>query len=244
MKKSYFESDILKKLREYECFNDLNTAKAMTEKYIQSVNDRPVFPGDEAIAGLDHFCEELDCAPEKPEYILRMLDLYGSPATVAQTGGRYFGFVNGGILPAALSAKWLTDAWDQNAALYVISPVTSKLEEICESWVKQLLRLPPETAAGFVSGSSTATLCGLTTGRNYLLNKLGYDVAKKGLFNAPEIKVVIGEQAHSTVYKALAIIGLGAERIIKVPCDAQGRMRADKLPELDDRTLLISGREC
>jgi glutamate/tyrosine decarboxylase-like PLP-dependent enzyme len=239
LKKGYFESKILKNIREEEDFNSLDTAKSLALKYIRGVGGRRVFPDNEAITGLDHFNEELGYNAESPENILKMLDKYGSPATVAQTGGRYFGFVNGGIIPAALNVKWLIDAWDQNAALYVISPVTSRIEEVCEGWIKELLRLPPETAAGFVGGSSTATLCGLTAGRNHLLNNLGYDVAKKGLFNAPEIKVVVGEQAHSTVFKALSIIGLGAERIIKVPSDPQGRMKADKIPELDNRTLLI-----
>ncbi len=239
MKSNYFESDILKKLREEEFFEYLDLAKSLAFKYIQGVNSRTVAPGNEAVQNLAHFNEELGYGSEDAASILKMLDMYGSPATVAQTGGRYFGFVNGGIIPAALSAKWLIDACDQNAALYVMSPVTSRIEEVCEKWIKQLLKLPEETAAGFVGGSSTATLCGLTTGRNYILNNLGYDVAKKGLFNAPEIKVVLGEQAHSTIYKALSIIGLGAERIIKVPSDEQGRIRADKLPELDSSTLLI-----
>ena len=239
MDNDYFESDILKKLREKEFFDDLCLAKELAFKYIQNIDNRTVFPSNRKVENLSHFNEELANNPESTESILGMLDMYGSPATVAQTGGRYFGFINGGIIPAALSTKWLIDTWDQNAALYVMSPVTSKIEEVCENWLKQLLKLPDETVAGFVGGSSTATLCGLTAGRNHLLNNLGYDVAKKGLFNAPEIKVVLGEQAHSTIYKALSIIGLGAERIIKVPSDDQGRMRIDKLPELDSKTLLI-----
>lgn len=239
MKGGYFESDILKKLREADFSSSLELAKDLSFKYLESINSRKVFPEDDAISNLGFFNEELQYEPESAENILGMLGDYGSPATVAQTGGRYFGFVNGGILPAALCARWLADTWDQNAALYVISPVTSKIEEVCENWLKQLLKLPAETAAGFVSGSSTATLCGLTAGRNYLLNRLGYDVAKRGLFNAPELKVVVSEQAHSTVFKALSIIGLGAERIIKVPGDAQGRIKVDEIPGLDDRTLLI-----
>ena len=174
-----------------------------------------------------------------PYQILNRLHLNGSPSTVAQTGGRYFGFVNGGIVPAALAAKWLSDTWDQNAALYVISPIASVLEEVCEEWLVDLFNFPQNTAAGFVGGSSTATLCGLTAGRNYLLHQLGYDVSSKGLFGAPEIRVILGEGAHSTVYKALSILGLGSERLIKVPTDKQGRILADAVPKLDNSTLLI-----
>lgn len=239
MKRGYFESDILKKMREEESFDVLDLSKELALKYISSIDAKDVFPNDEAISGLDNFDEDLGNIAESPEYIIKMLDKYGSPATVAQTGRRYFGFVTGGIIPASLSARWLIDAWDQNGALYVISPVASKIEEVCEGWVNQLLNLPPDTAAGFVGGSATAILCGLAAGRNHLLNNIGYDVAKKGLFDAPEIKVVVGEQAHSTIFKALSILGLGAERIIKVPSDGQGRMVVDKIPELDNRTLLI-----
>ena len=207
--------------------------------YLATVQERPVFPGKDALEGLSAFDELIPEMPCDPHDLLKLLHTNGSPATVAQTGGRYFGFVNGGIVPAALAAKWLADAWDQNAAMYVTSPVISRLEEICEKWLISLFGLPEGTAAGFVGGSSTATLCGLAAARNHLLKNQGYDVGAKGLFGAPEIKVVLSEGAHSTIYKALAILGLGSERIIKVPMDGQGRIREDLVPELDDRTLLI-----
>ncbi|HDQ93341.1 MAG TPA: aspartate aminotransferase family protein [Synergistetes bacterium] len=207
--------------------------------YMQTVTGRPVFPGKEDVEGLKGFRESLPDAPGDFYAILERLHRFGSPATVAQTGGRYFGFVNGGAIPAALAAKWLVDVWDQNAVLYVASPVASVLEEVCEGWLAELLGLPQGTAAGFVGGSSTATLCGLAAGRDHLLGKNGWDVSSKGLFGAPEIRVVIGAGAHSTVFKALSILGLGKDRLVKVPADEQGRIRADMLPELDDRTLLI-----
>lgn len=214
-------------------------AKTYAMDYMKTVLDRPVFPEKDAIEGLAAFRHKLPDNPVNPHDILKQLHTVGSPATVAQTGGRYFGFVNGGIIPAALAAKWLGDTWDQNAALYVISPAVSVLEEVCEGWLVDLLGLPENTAAGLVSGTSTATLCGVAAGRDYLLRRQGWDVNSQGLFGAPEIKVVLGEGAHSTVYKALSILGLGKDRLIKVPIDDQGRMRADALPELDDKTLLI-----
>lgn len=214
-------------------------AKSYALDYMQTVLDRPVFPEAAAIKNLAVFREKLPDQPADPYRVLEKLHQFGSPATVAQTGGRYFGFVNGGIVPTALAAKWLVDVWDQNAALYVISPIVSVLEEVCEEWLVDLLGLPQKTAAGFVSGTSTASLCGLAAGRDYLLRKNGWDVSSRGLFGAPEIRVVLGAGAHSTVYKALSILGLGKDRLIQVPTDEQGRMRADLLPELDSNTLLI-----
>ena len=167
-------------------------AKEYALDYMRTVADRPVFPDRQAVAGLKAFREKLPATPTDPHEILARLHRYGSPASVAQTGGRYFGFVNGGIIPAALAAKWLSDAWDQNAALYVISPVASVLEEVCENWLVDLLGLPAGTAAGFVSGTSTASLCGLAAGRDHLLRRHGWDVNADGLFGAPEIRVVLG----------------------------------------------------
>lgn len=214
-------------------------AKNYALDYMQTVLDRPVFPEAATIKNLAEFREKLPDQPSDPYRVLEKLHQFGSPATVAQTGGRYFGFVNGGIVPTALAAKWLVDVWDQNAALYVISPIVSVLEEVCEEWLVDLLGLPQKTAAGFVSGTSTASLCGLVAGRDYLLRKNGWDVSSRGLFGAPEIRVVLGAGAHSTVYKALSILGLGKDRLIQVPTDEQGRMRSDLLPELDSNTLLI-----
>ncbi len=239
MKNVLYKSPILEKIRNQNFEQDLNLAHKMAVNYINEVDNMRVYPDQEAIDNLKAFDEELSYQPQNTRDILNQLNTFGSPATVAQTGRRYFGFVCGGILPSALSSKWLTDTWDQNPAMYVLSPVTSKIEEVTEKWLKDLLRLPEETVAGYVSGSSTATIIGLTTGRNFLLKNLEYDAIKNGLINAPEIKVVWGEGAHSTVYKALSIIGLGNDRLIKVPTDEQGRIRANKMPELDNKTLVI-----
>ncbi len=239
MKEILYKSPILEEIRNQNFEQDLNLAHEMAVDYINEVDNMRVYPDVEAIDNLKAFDEELSVLPQKTSDILNQLNTYGSPATVAQTGRRYFGFVCGGILPSALSSKWLTGTWDQNPAMYVLSPVTSKIEDVTEKWLKNLLRLPNETVAGYVSGSSTATIIGLTTGRNFLLKNLGYDVIKNGLIDAPKIKVIIGEGAHSTVYKALSIIGLGNESVIKVSTDEHGRIRADKMPELDNSTLVI-----
>ena len=232
--------DLLDKLRIESTDTDIyKEAERYAFEYIKSVDSRNVQPTDKAISGLENFIEDLPEDGTDTLEILRLLNDYGSPATIAQTGGRYFGFVNGGAIPAALAAKWISDVWDQNAALYVISPIASVLEGICEKWIVDLLRLPEGTAAGFVGGSSAATLCGITTARNYILKNKGYDVSKKGLFNAPPIRVVLSEEAHSTVFKALSILGLGSERIEKVKADSQGRIDYSQIPPLGDNTLLI-----
>ena len=208
-------------------------------EYMDGVTERPVFPPADALEGLAAFEEALPQGMCDPAALLDLLHSQGSPATVAQTGGRYFGFVNGNAIPVAQAARWLSDIWDQNPALYVISPIAAKLEAVCENWLKQLFGLPESTKAGFVGGTSTATLCGLAAGREHLLSGLGWDVNAKGLAGAPKLRVILGAEAHATVYKGLAILGLGTENVELVPCDDQGRMRADQLPELDDTCLVI-----
>ena len=220
--------------------NLFETAKSYAYAYMDAVHDRVVFPTQGAIDCLDVFDEPFPENSCDSEELLRLLHEFGSPATVAQTGGRYFGFVNGNAVPAALAAKWLADVWDQNPAVYVISPIVAQLETICERWLRNLLGLPENTVAGFVSGTSVATLCGLAAGRNSLLKKLHWDVHAKGLFDAPKIRIVLGDQAHASVFKAVSILGFGSESAERVPVDDQGRMDVDKMPALDDHTLVIA----
>ncbi len=215
-------------------------AKDYAYRYIDSLASKRVYPDGEALAGLKAFDGPLPEGPASPEEILGLLYRHGQAATVAATGEKYFGFVNGSSFPAAVAARWMGDVWDQNAALYVMSPIAAKLEEVCESWIVELLGLPPGTAAGFVGGSSTATFCALAAARDALLLKQGWDARENGLFGAPPIRVVLGEQAHSSVFKALSLLGLGRGRVETVPADSQGRMMADKVPKLDAGTLLIA----
>ena len=204
--------DLFGQAREYAC------------EYMNTVGNRTVYPAAEAVTALAGLAERLPAGPTDPADLLQQLNDLGGPATVAQSGGRYFGFVNGGILPPALAVKWLADTWDQNAALHVISPVAGQLEQLCEDWLVELFGLPAGTAAGFVSGTSTATLCGLAAGRDALFAGLGWDIHGQGLFGAPELTVVVGEEAHATVFKALSLLGLGRERGSRVAVDEQGCM--------------------
>ncbi len=217
-----------------------NQAKAHAFDYMDTIHDRPVFPFPKTLENLSAFDEPLPLEMGDPEKFLDLLHQYGSPATAAQTGSRYFGFVNGGVTPVAVAAKWLSDVWDQNAGLFVMSPIAAHLEAVCERWLVDLFELPEKTKAGFVSGTSTATLCGLAAARNFLLKRAGWDVYKKGMFNAPELKIVLGEEAHSTVFKTLSLLGFGFDDLIRVRTDRQGRMMAQDLPDLDEKTLVIA----
>ncbi|PKN99362.1 MAG: aspartate aminotransferase family protein [Chloroflexi bacterium HGW-Chloroflexi-4] len=216
-----------------------NQAKDYALDYLDGIFEREVYPNDIALQNLKHFDEPMPIDADDPASMLKLLHDYGSPATVATTGGRYFGLVVGGSFAPVLAVKWLADVWDQLAPLYVTSPIMAKLETVSEQWMNDLLGLPKDCAMGLVSGTSMATMVGFAAARYELLRRADWDVNTKGLFGAPPIRVVVGAEAHSSVFKALAILGLGKDRVELVPVDEQGRMRADKVPALDDNTLLI-----
>ncbi|HJT87571.1 MAG TPA: pyridoxal-dependent decarboxylase, partial [Bryobacteraceae bacterium] len=207
----------------------LEAAAARSARYSAGINRRRVAPTAEDIARLDALGGPLPQSPSDPREILALLDDIGSPATVATTGGRYFGFVTGGALPAAVAANWLAGIWDQNAALSVMSPVAAKLEEIVLAWMLELLGLPRSCGAGFVTGTTMANFTALAAARTALLSRRGWDVEENGLFGAPPFKVVVGEEVHVSLLKALAMLGLGRSRVIRVPTDSQGRMQAGAL---------------
>jgi glutamate/tyrosine decarboxylase-like PLP-dependent enzyme len=167
-----------------------------------------------------------------------MLHEVGSPATVASAGGRYFGFVIGGSLPATVAANWLAGAWDQNGCFTVMSPVASALEEIALAWLVDVLNLPPGTGAGFVTAATTANLAGLAAARHALLARERWDVESQGLFGAPPITVIVGDEVHVSLLKALSMLGLGRDRVVRVPVDGQGRMRPDSLPTISGPTIV------
>ena len=217
---------------------DLLEAAARSARYAAGVKTRRVAPAPQDIARLEKLGGPLPQYPSEPKDVLALLDDIGSPATVATTGGRYFGFVTGGALPAAVAANWLAAVWDQNAAFSVMSPVAATLEEIVLAWTLELLGLPPSCGAGFVTGTTMANFSALAAARTALLKHCGWDVEENGLFGAPPFRVIVGEETHVSLLKALAMLGLGRSRVIRVPADSQGRMRADALPELDDRTLI------
>jgi glutamate/tyrosine decarboxylase-like PLP-dependent enzyme len=208
-------------------------------EYLEKIFERNVYPTEEALKNLSKFDEEFPESSTKAKEVLEHLNQYGSPATTATLGGRYFGFVTGSALPVGLAAKNLATIWDQAPAMNVLSPIGSKLESVVEKWLIQIFNLPKDTSAGFVSGTSTANLCGLAAARYRILQRNNWDINQKGLRNSPKIRIITGRQAHSTVLKAVGILGLGQENIEWVDVDNQGRIIPESIPELDENTILI-----
>jgi glutamate/tyrosine decarboxylase-like PLP-dependent enzyme len=206
--------------------------------YLDSLKTGRVFPDAESIRRLEALNEPFQEKPEDPAKIIDLLDILGSPATVKSAGGRYFGFVTGGCLPAALAAHWLASAWDQNAAMNIMSPIACKLEQISISWLKDIMGFPPGTGGAFVSGATMANFTALAAARHAILKKMNWDVESQGLFGAPDVNVVVGDEVHASVLKALSMLGFGRDRLTRVPTDSQGRMRADALPKLSSNTIV------
>ncbi|MEW5798446.1 MAG: aminotransferase class V-fold PLP-dependent enzyme [Bacteroidota bacterium] len=218
--------------------NLLNQSAQYGIEYLQTLDDRKVFPDQQSLVALARFREPLPEHSTSPEDVIEFLHRTGSPSTVASAGGRYFGFVVGGSVPASLAAHWLAGAWDQNAGLEVLSPVAAFLEQVCVQWLHELLEIPSDSGIGFVTGATMANCSALISARNILLQRKGWDVHAKGLFGAPPIRVIVGQEVHSSALKALDLAGLGRERVETIPTDDQGRMRADAVKNLDDHTIL------
>ncbi len=211
----------------------LEDAARRSLRFLEGLDNRTISPKPEALEALTGLDEPFPETPTDPGQVLRMLDEIGSPAAMANQGGRYFGFVTGGVLPAALAANWLAGAWDQNAFSFISSPVGVALENVSARWLLEALDLPAESGVSFVTGATMANFTALCAARHAVLDKAGWDVDAHGLFGAPEITVIVGAEAHPTVLKALGMLGLGRERVIAVPADEQGRMLANRIPRLE-----------
>jgi glutamate/tyrosine decarboxylase-like PLP-dependent enzyme len=216
----------------------LRDACARALVYLGGLAERPVAPTAEGVAGLEALDFPLPGPGVDPASVLAMLDECGSPGTVASGGPRYFGFVTGGALPIAQAAAWLTTAWDQNAALAVMSPAASVLHRVALRWVTELLGLPAGAGGGFVTGATMANATCLAAARDAVLVRHGWDAAGQGLVGAPLVTVVAGAQAHTTVRKALGLVGLGRDRAILLPADDQGRIEPRDLPALTGPALV------
>jgi glutamate/tyrosine decarboxylase-like PLP-dependent enzyme len=214
-----------------------NTAQRAIS-YLESLEHRSVGPSAEAVANLTTLDEPLPDRPTSPEQVIKLLDEICSPATMAMAGPRFFGFVIGGSLPATVAANWLAGAWDQNTGLYTPTPATSRLEQVALNWLLDLFKLPPDCGGAFVTGATMANFSALAAARHALLRREGWNVEADGLFGAPPITVVVGAEAHATLFKSLGLLGLGRNRVVKVPVDSQGRMRADAIPSLSGPTML------
>jgi glutamate/tyrosine decarboxylase-like PLP-dependent enzyme len=216
----------------------LDDAAKRASRYLESLDTRSVAPEKEAVAALARFGQAFPEHTSTAEAVLAELDEIGSPATMASAGGRFFGFVIGGALPATVAANWLATTWDQNAGLVVTSPTNAALENVSLRWVKDIFHLPVQSAGGFVTCATAANFSALAAARHTLLARAGWDVEAHGLFGAPTLTVVVGDEVHASVQKALSLVGFGRDRVVRVPVDAQGRMRLDAFPDVDDRTIV------
>jgi len=208
--------------------------------YRQSCDGRAVAPSPGALDAVEKFVEPLPENGTSDEEILALLDEVGSPATVAMAGPRFFGFVIGGSMPISVATNWLTTAWDQNVVMHEVTPATATLEQVALDWLVDVLGLPHGTGGGFVTGATVANFTALAAARHRVFADAGWDVEAEGLIGAPPLTVIVGEEAHPTLFKSLGMLGLGRERVVRIPVDGQGRMIAAELPEIDGPTIVCT----
>jgi glutamate/tyrosine decarboxylase-like PLP-dependent enzyme len=212
----------------------LESTARLAAGYRETLNERPVRPLISE-AELQRALEvPLADAGESPLEVITALARVGAQGSVASAGPRYFGFVIGGSTPAALAADWLVSGWDQNAGLYATSPLMAAVEAVTAGWLCELAGLSASMTVGFVTGCQMASFTGLAAARHRVLRNAHWDVEADGLFGAPAIEVLVGEEAHYTIFMALRLLGLGGSRLRRVPADAQGRMRPDALAAMLD----------
>lgn len=219
----------------------VDAVKSATEcayEYVSTINARPVFPTQTELDNLSNFDEGLPQLSSDASAVIRQLHQFAAPATVATTGGRYFGLVVGGSTPAAMGAAMLNAAWDQVAILEAASPAAIYMERVAAKWVLELLALPAGSSVGFTTGTSVGNLVCLAAARNAQYEKLGVNLDEVGMAGAPPLTVIVSEQAHVTVYKALGLLGFGKNQIKKIPCDKEGRILPGTLPHISKDSIV------
>ncbi|MGO9788971.1 MAG: pyridoxal phosphate-dependent decarboxylase family protein [Solirubrobacteraceae bacterium] len=222
----------------------LEQTAALAADHLEGVRQRPVVWS----AGVEELRSSLGGPlpemPADPREVIAHLAAAVEPGLVASPGGRYFGFVIGGAVPAAVAADWLTSAWDQNAGLYVCGPSAAVAEEVAGAWAAELLGLPGGVSFGFVTGCQMAHVTALAAARHSVFARVGWDINDRGLIGAPAVHVVVSAERHATVDRALRFLGLGTACIVPVAADAQGRMVAAALREalgrLDGPTIVCA----
>jgi glutamate/tyrosine decarboxylase-like PLP-dependent enzyme len=215
----------------------LARAHELATEWLDTLRERPVDAAGDP-AGLRGPLPEHG---EDPAAVVEALAKAAAPGLVASAGPRYFGFVTGGALPAALAADWLTSAWDQNAGLHSMSPAAADAETAVLAWCRELLGLPATAGGGVVTGAQMANFSALAAARHAVLGRVGWDVEAHGLAGAPPLRVLVSDESHVTVFNALRLLGLGRETAIRVATDAQGRMRADALRDALAATAATGG---
>ncbi len=217
----------------------LELTAAIAADFYETLPTRPVYPRATVA--------ELHAALSGPlpenglpaRTVIAELAAAADPGLVAEPSGRYFGFVIGGAVPASIAADWLTSTWDQNAGLFAGGPSASIVEQVAGAWLVELLGLPRHASFGFVTGAQMANFTALAAARHHVLANVGWDVERDGLQGAPKIRVVVGAKRHTTIDRALRMLGLGTPTEV-VPADAEGRMLADELHIGDEPTIVCA----
>lgn len=208
--------------------------------YRQACGERAVAPKKDAVRDVSRFIEPLPERGTADEDVLALLDDVGSPATMAMAGRRFFGFVIGGSLPVTVATNWLSTAWDQNVVMHEVTPATATLEQVAISWMIDLLGLPEHTGAGFVTGATVANFTALAAARHRVLADANWNVEADGLIGAPPVTVIVSDEAHPTLFKSLGMLGLGRDRVVRIPTDLQGCMIAAELPVINGPTIVCT----
>jgi glutamate/tyrosine decarboxylase-like PLP-dependent enzyme len=217
----------------------LERTAGLAADFYETLPERPVFPTATAGELRQALARPLPETPTDPRTVIAELATAADPGIVAEAGGRYFGFVIGGAVPASLAADWLASAWDQNAGLYVCGPSAAIVEEVAGAWLVELLGLPEHASFGFVTGGQMANFTALAAARHHVLARAGWDVERHGLIGAPPIRIVVGERRHGTIDRSLRMLGLGAPTDV-VPADDNGRMLAEQLELGDEPTIVCA----
>jgi len=218
----------------------LNKTTDIARKYLKQMNQEKIQVSDEnrkRLSGLDF---ELQDHQVDEQVVIEKLNNLVSPATMKMTSSKFFGFVIGGSYPVSIASNWLTTVWDQNSGLEKTTPATAAVEKISSRWMLDILGLPKQSATAFVTGATVANFTALAAARNQVFNKAGWDVESDGLIGAPDLHIIISEESHPTVYKSLAMLGLGRNRVTKVKTDDQGRISMKHFPEVQDNTIIIT----
>jgi glutamate/tyrosine decarboxylase-like PLP-dependent enzyme len=199
----------------------------LAREYLGELPNRHVGARADAATIAERIGGPLPEASEDPWAVVERLAHEVDDGLVASGGPRYFGFVIGGQLPASAAADWMTTVWSQNAVVHAASPAGAAVEEVAGRWMLELLDLPRDASTGLPTGAGLGNTVGLAAGRHAVLAREGWDVESRGLYGAPEITVVVGEEAHATLLTGLQYLGLGRDRVLRIPTDEQGAMRAD-----------------
>lgn len=209
----------------------LNEAARRAVLYREHLSTEPIRP--EPGHDLGELTGPLPEEGTDPDQVIKLIDEVVTPATMGFSSPRFYGWVIGSVYPVALAADWLTSSWDQNTVFHEASPGTVALEATALHWIRGLAGLPETTWGAFVTGTTVGNATGLAAARTAVLAEVGWDVTSKGLFGAPEVTVVVGDEVHPSLVKALGFVGLGRDRVVRVPVDDQGRLRADAFPTIN-----------